>query len=437
MSLTSLLLLTLLQGAPSTGEIYHAGSNRRPYGRLAEPSRAQLVAVLEDRSREAEIRALALELLAYRAEPVPYEAVMSVKHLARGEVQVDYARCLGLAGPEGLKTLRSMQKNRRPEVRAEVTYALVLMDEEGEELGRRLLRNRKEKPMVRIAALRALADRESPFAEVEALRRLLMEEGSLLFECLDILRRSPSQDHVPALIELLGVSTGRAANESVAMLQRITGYRIANDYKTWKHFFLKHKAEGTPFYREPDPDAGDMTLAYMGIPIYSDRVVFVLDSSSSMNSRLAEQRMDTRATKSVKEFVQMLPRLPAVARFNVIFFGSEVDFLYEGLTDVDSKTLSEATDFVEQNLFDGGTNLFGGLEVGLYDPEVEELLLLTDGSPSVGDIVDPVRILARVSRWNRWRNARISTISFGAPPQARAFLYRLAMENLGSCRILD
>lgn len=437
MSLTGLLLLTLLQGTPSTGEIYHAGSQRRPYGRLPEPSRAHLVAVLEDRAREAEIRALALELLAYRAEPVPLEAVLSVKHLARGEVQVDFARCLGLAGTDALKTLRAMQKNRRPEVRAEVVYALVLLDPEGEELGRRRLRDQKEKPMVRIAALRALADRGSPFAQVEAMRRLLMEEGSLLFECLAILRRDPSQDHVPALIELLGVSQGRAANEAVAMLQAITGYRIANDYKTWKHFFLKHKAEGTPFYREPDPNAKDMTLAYMGIPIYSDRVVFVLDSSSSMNSRLPEQRLDTRATKAVKEFVQMLPRLPLTARFNVIFFGTEVEYLYDGLIGLEEESLDEARDFVQNNVFDGGTNLFGGVEMGMYDPEVEEMLLLTDGEPSVGEIVDSVQILARVARWNRWRNVRISTISFGAPSRARAFLYRLAMENLGSCRILD
>jgi len=48
-----------------------------------------------------------------------------------------------------------------------------------------------------------------------------------------------------------------------------------------------------------------------------------------------------------------------------------------------------------------------------------------------------VHILARIARWNRWRGARVSTISFGAPPNARAFLYRLAMENRGSCRIIN
>ncbi|PCJ53481.1 MAG: hypothetical protein COA70_09305 [Planctomycetota bacterium] len=437
MTVLSLLLLVIFQSPISSGEIYQNGSTRRPYGRISEPSHAQLLAALGDRSSDGEVRMLALELLAYRSEPVPYETLRTVKSLARGDSQVDYVRCLGLAGAKGLKDLSAMRRNRRPEVRAEVTYALVLMGENGETLGRHYLRDRKEKPMIRIAALRALADRESPFGAVEALRRLHMEEGPMLYECLDILRRDPSPDYVSGLIDLLAVAEGRAANEVVDLLQRITGYRIANDYKTWKHFYLKHKADGTEFRREPDPNAEAATLSYMGIPIFSDRVVFVLDSSSSMNSVLPEQRTLTRATKSVAEFVKMLPRLPSTARFNVFFFDSEVHGFQDKMVSVTQPVLAAATDFVESNTFAGGTNLFGGLDRAFGEDEVEEVLLLTDGAPSVGEITDPLRILARVSRWNRWRGNRISTISLGAPPSARAFLYRLAMENRGACRIIQ
>ena len=437
MTVLGLLLLVIFQSPISSGDIYKNGSARRPYGRIAEPSQAQLLAALEDRSLDAEVRILALELLAYRSDPVPYATLRGVKSLARGDAQADYARCLGLAGKKGLADLNGMKRNRRPEVRAEVTYALVLMDESGEVYGRQLLRDRKEKPMVRIAALRALADRESPFGTVEALRRLQMEEGAMLYECLDILRRDPNQDYVSGLIDLLAIAEGRAANEVVELLQTITGYRIANDYKTWKHFFLKHKADGTEFRREPDPDANAATLSYMGIPIYSDRVVFVLDSSSSMNGALPEQRMETRATKSVSEFVKMLPRLPPTARFNVFFFNTEVHGFEDKMVPVSQSVLADATDFVETNVFGGGTNLFGGLDRAFGEEEVEEVLLLSDGSPSVGEITDPLRILSRVARWNRWRGHRISTIAFGAPSGARAFLYRLAMENRGACRIIQ
>jgi len=436
MAFLSLLLLLAFQSPISTGEIYKNGSSYRPFGRIAEPNQAQLVASLKDRAQSGEVRMLALELLAYRSEPVPYEALRHVKSMARGDSMADYARCLGLAGPKGLKELAGMKRNRRPEVRAEVTYALVLQSETGELMGRQFLRDRKEKTMVRMAALRALADRESHFAEVEALRRLQMEEGAMLYECLDVLRREPSQDYVSALIDLLAVAEGRAANEVVEMLQVITGYRIANDYKTWKHFYLKHKADGTEFRREPDPNAEAATLSYMGIPIYSDRVVFVLDSSGSMNGVLPGQRQETRASKSVAEFVKMLPRLPSSARFNVIFFGSELYDFQQSMVPVSQMVLAQATEFVEEHTFAGGTNLFGGLDRAFGEDGVEEVLLLSDGAPSVGEIVDPLRILARVARWNRWRGNRISTISLGASPKERAFLYRLAMENRGACRII-
>ena len=156
-----------------------------------------------------------------------------------------------------------------------------------------------------------------------------------------------------------------------------------------------------------------------------------------MNSVLPEQRTETRATKSVSEFVKMLPRLPDSAHFNVFFFDSEVHDFEDKMVPVSQSVLSAATSFVETNSFDGGTNLFGGLDRAFGEDAVEEVLLLSDGAPSVGEITDPLRILSRVARWNRWRGNRISTISFGAPPQARSFLFRLAMENRGACRIIQ
>jgi hypothetical protein len=54
----------------------------------------------------------------------------------------------------------------------------------------------------------------------------------------------------------------------------------------------------------------------------------------------------------------------------------------------------------------------------------------------MGEIVEPLYILARVARYNRWQLVRISTVSLRAPRRAEAFLNRLAEENLGVCKIL-
>jgi hypothetical protein len=395
-----------------------------------------LVAVLRDPEQDSERRLQALALLAYLSRPLKLKSVTSVHHLARGGALADYARCLGLCGREALPNLRALRTRRDPDAAAEVMYARVLLEDDGTALALATLRERKQIPRVRVAALRALADLESPFAVVEALRRLEMETGLLLYESLAVLRRNPSSDHIPYLIDLLQVSTGRAANEAVAMLQTITGYRIANNYKSWKYFYLKHKADGTPFRRAADGSTAESSLSYMGVPIYSDRIVFSLDSSSSMGERMAAGALETRSTRAVNELVYLLPHLPASAALNVLFFDSEVSTFADGLIDISADVQAQIADFTLDHGPQGGTNLFGGLDEAFRQDGVEEIILLTDGAPSVGEIVEPLHILARVARYNRWQLVRISTVSLRAPRRAEAFLNRLAEENLGVCKIL-
>ena len=436
--LAFLVLVPAQRGAEVPG-LYRQGDLRRPAGAVLEASQRELLEVLADGSAEADARILALEQLAYRGQaPLPYTAIRPIRRLVRGEHLADYLRCLAMCGPQGLEELRGMRDLNRVYLRTEVVYGLGRYAEEGEELARETLADRSAPALVRVAALRALADRGSSFAQVEALRRLASEEGPLLLEALAVLRREPSPDHIPYLIDLLATHEGRPMHEAVAMLRRQTGYGIGADYRTWKLHFLRHKAEGTPF-RLPEGEAGDdtATVAYLGIPLYSDRIVFVLDSSGSMNDALPERRDRSRGAVAVAEFSALLPRLPASASFNVVFFASGVRSWAERLQKQDDAAVVGARAWVSGNAFDGGTNLFAGLAFGFVDEDVEEIVLLSDGLPSEGQLTDPAAILARIARWNRWRQVRISTISFGAPPRARAFLFRLAHENAGAFRVID
>lgn len=437
--LSTLLLSTLLQAAaPTDPGLYRPGDGRRPFGRLAVEGPQTLLAVLQDKTAKSEDRLGSLEVLVWWKRPLPLEAVHGVRHLARGDWLPLYASALTLCGAEAISELEDLAKRRHPEVRAEVQYGLVLLRDDGQRLALELLSDRSESSLVRVAALRALADRGSPLAHVEALRRLNIEENHLLLECLAVLRRDPSQDDVGPLIDLLADHEGRVANQAVELLQNITGYRIGPDARSWKHFMLKHIAEGTTF-RVPGDSAevGIDTLSYLGIPILSHGIAFVLDASSSMRQTLSDQRQDTRATRAVKEFVGLLPKIPEEAHFNVVFFESELQVFRPEQMLATVETKDQARVFVQEMVFDGGTNLYGGLEEAFADESLEEVILLSDGAPSVGSMVQPGRILARVARWNRWRHVRISTISFGASSGARAFLYRLSAEHEGYCRVID
>jgi len=437
--LSTLFLSTLVQvAAPVDSGLYRPGDGRRPYGRLPVEGPQTLLATLQDKTAKSEERLGSLEVLVWWQRPLPLEAVRGVRHLSRGDWLPLYASALTLCGPEAVEELEGLAKRRQPEVRAEVQYGLVLLADDGQRKALELLSNRRESPLVRVAALRGLADRGSPLAHVEALRRLQIEEDHMLLECLSILRRDPSEDDVGPLIDLLADNDGRVANEAVELLQNITGYRIGPDARSWKHFMLKHIAEGTPFRAPAEaPGANLDTLSYLGIPILSHGIAFVLDASSSMTQTLPDQRQDTRATRAVKEFVGLLPKIPEKARFNVVFFESELLVFRPEQRQATLDTKAAAQTFVQEMLFEGGTNLYGGLEEAFADEGLEEIILLSDGAPSVGNMVQPGRILARVARWNRWRHVRISTISFGASATARAFLYRLSAEHEGYCRVID
>lgn len=404
---------------------------------FADASMQSLEARLLDRSTSAEERVRVLEELAMRDGAVSYEACEAAKSVARGPWTVDYVRLLGRAGEEALPELRKYARSRTDLIRAEAVYGLVRADaEQGEAIARKIVHDRSEPVEARIAALRGLADRGSIVVRVEALRQLNAEEAPLQLEAIEILARAPSESDVRYLIDVVGQADGRVQSDAVALLQKITGYRIGADARSWRYFFVKHESEGTAFKRVSGPEeASHQTLSYMGIPIQGERIVFVLDASGSMNAPLAERTRESRGNRAVNELAELLPRLPSKAAFDIVFFESTITGFGGGrMVNRADKRIEDAHSWLEQRQFDGGTNLFGGLEEAFTRKDVEEIILLTDGMPSAGEVQDPHRILAWVQRWNRWRKVRISTIGLSAPRQADNFLAKLAAQNRGVYR---
>ncbi len=395
-----------------------------------------LVQRLQNASASASVRMEALEELSLRSGPLPYGAVQSAQSIVRGIWQVDYARCLTRCGPDALPELRKLLNKHDPLIQAEAVYGIVLHDKaQGESFALRILRDSRKPTEARMAAMRGLGDRGSLLAKPEALRRIATASGGVLLEALDFLKKTPMQEDVRYLVEVLENHDGRAAAEAVEMLRTITGYRVGDDPRTWRFFMVKHQADGTPFRhaggREQKPDP---TLSYMGIPILGDRVVFVLDSSGSMDSPMAERGDETRGQRAVTELAALLPRLPKDAKFSILFFDSNVHSFASGLVSKSKKNVTAATEWLQERKFNGGTNLFGGLSEAFEIKDVEEVILLSDGEPSVGEVQDVEKIRAWVQRWNRWRKVRVSTVALSAPRGARQFVAKLAQENGGVCR---
>ena len=391
-----------------------------------------------DRSVPAEQRQAIWSRLAEAEGPLPFDSLAVLKSDVRSSWLPDYVRCLGRTSIEAVPLLEKYLSSRADFVRAEAVYAVAqLGGSGGVDLALGILRNTKEENMVRVAALRGLSAAGSPFARVEAARRLKTAEGTLLLEAVATMAKRPSQGDIPYLIQLVERKpNSRAAGEAVLILQKLTGYRIGRDARTWTYWMRRYKAERKPFWRETGEGAVDSeTLSYLGIPILGDRVAFVLDSSGSMATPMQEQTKKTRGEFAVNALNDILPRLPNTALFSLTFFEANVHSLSSVMVPRVTQELRSAALWLKMRQFAGGTNLFGGLDRALEFEGVEEIILLSDGAPSAGDWRTPNQILSRIRRLNRWRRVRISAIGIGVGSSERTFLSQLARENQGDIQL--
>ena len=438
--LVSLLLSSLcaLQSTPSNTWANLMPRHAVPRRSFPMPKASKLLLLLTDRKAEMSERLEALKALAYLDVEVDYLSLKAMKRNIHSDAAlISYVRCLARCSEEARAPIQKYLTHRLPAVRAEAVYGLAKYFEGGRGVARSVLSQRKLHPWQRVAAIRALADIDLSAAQVEVMRRINTESGEVALEFLEVLRRDLSDDHITVLIDFLKLGRSRATAEAAAMLQHITGYRIGNDYRYWKIAYLQHKVTETPMRAPEKNDLELQTVAYMGIPIFSGNICFVLDSSASMTERMYELRRMTRAMKVIEEFDKMLPILPSSAKFNVVFFESIIRDMYEELTAVTSDSKAYASVFVANNSFTGGTNLYGGIARAFDLQGIEEVIVLSDGDPSVGDYTEPWQIMVELDRLNRWRNIRISSISFSAPRAAESLMYMISAYNAGHFRDID
>ena len=165
------------------------------------------------------------------------------------------------------------------------------------------------------------------------------------------------------------------------------------------------------------------------------RVIFILDLSGSMKFKMNKaaatptnprkddkQETSNRLDFALRELSRAMDSIAPNASFNLITFNGGRD------AEVWKKEMVPATE-KNRDLFrkhltkleaDGGTNLWCALEEALkikslvydsrYTTNVDEIFILSDGAPSVGDVLDPVEILRLVKESNRFAGMRINTI---------------------------
>ncbi len=198
---------------------------------------------------------------------------------------------------------------------------------------------------------------------------------------------------------------------------------------------------------------------FEGIALSGKRVIFLVDSSGSMDMVDAQSTAPTKWPGVCATLVKVLKSLPDVEKFQVILFSDQLQYPLGGegrWLDNDAKAADRLQAAMSTTKPKGNTNMYSALEAAFrFRPQgLDTIYLLSDGLPNIGEGLSPEsaarmtesqrsEYLSRVIRnalkttWNPPQAGRprvkINAIGFFyESPEVGAFLWALSRENDGS-----
>ena len=162
-------------------------------------------------------------------------------------------------------------------------------------------------------------------------------------------------------------------------------------------------------------------------------VVYVLDISGSMTSRIG---------RAEEELRRALNGLGSEETFNIVVFSDDVATFTSGMARATPDRVRQASDYLSTLHIEGGTDLEDAMTTALSLPDVNEVVVLTDGVPTVGETDFPT--LARLIRRRNRTHARISAVGMvGKNPdgtddsfEAAKLLEQIARDSGGTAKVV-
>jgi HEAT repeat protein len=287
----------------------------------------------------------------------------------------------------------------------------------------------------------------------------------------------------------------RVVDEAGRSLTRLTGIPFDADPAPWEAWLRGDGASFDPGAVEPKvafqpkgkaepPTASGTTVAparLLDLPITSSHVAFVLDASGSMKEPMSAPERPPGKPRDPKprsppsggasgggsgggngsdagrpsasagtsppaggltrwdrlriELDAALGDLGEKAEVNVVLFSDEAKALFPASVRVSPASRSRVHDALAGHAPAGRTALYDGIALALSDPEVDTVVVLSDGAPSAGQWFTKSDLRREVARANRWRKARIDVVAIGADEVAkrwRSLLEEIAEESGGT-----
>ena len=380
------------------------------------------------RSPEAEVRrrsAAALAAVGVRAGPHA-EALAACLKDRDPLVRETVAAAIGVAGHRGPApaVAAAFAREAVPEVRGALLLALAALDPTAGIAEASKAAGRERDGPTALAALRVLVKGDPAAAARTAALLLAHPDWAVRLEAAGVIAGHGSDGSaVEALIRALKKEKRRRVNEGIAAaLERLTGAPLGDDPGKWESWWEKRKGTWSPGVAPPAPAAcapkengeESSTARFYDIPVDTDRMAFVIDTSKSM---LDPARLGETATKmqlATAQLAKTMAGLREDVSFNIVAFGTVVECWKPRAAPATPSTKYEALRFLQKKTPEGRTNIHDALATAFADPDVDTVFLLTDGAPTAGEETNRTGFLRALGFLRRWRPVRVHCVEIGA-----------------------
>ncbi|MDJ0973854.1 MAG: HEAT repeat domain-containing protein [Planctomycetota bacterium] len=302
-------------------------------------------------------------------------------------------------------------------------------------------------PRVRLAALEGSVATESEEAKVAVARGLADAVWSVRLRAAELSVRRANRQVVEQLVATLDDERRRVRAAAHAALVTLTGIPFEPDPARWAAWLEGDGRTFDPSQVDPDTPAAAQpkrpkrtetveAVRFLGVPIVSQHVVFVLDASGSMRDAAGAGRTRWEVVRA--ELAAVLDGLlqgKDRVHVGLVRFADGVERPYEGLRRLTPGLRRELLADLAATRPAGRTALYDGIAAALADPAVGQVVVLSDGAPSTGTHFTKTALLQGVRRANRFRRARIDVVAVAADRVARRWrdvLARIVKEAGGT-----
>jgi HEAT repeat protein len=348
-------------------------------------------------------------------------------------------RVSGQAQPKVVAALEKLAtKDRAESVRAAAIVALNVVDKtRGRELVEAAIADKSA--TVRAGALHAARDLDNVHKLGLANRLADDADPAVRAEAIDLFESVGSKSGVQKLVARLEKEPSlRLRWRIVGALQRLSGSDLELNVPYWKKWadgLTDTFAPATAGPKKAPPKLAEGTTVFMGLPVLTERVAILVDFSGS----LWEKKSDGKTRKEVVdvELEKTLAKFTPQTKFNVIPYTKDPLPWEKALVPASKENVARALDFFKKCTASGKGNVWDAIELALKDPEVDTLLILTDGAPTGGRRWNLELMRSLFAEKNRFRHVALDAVLVDAGKFLQGQWTEMCEQNNGHMESVD